>query len=71
MGGRQTVEASRRRVEGPFTTVISAFLRECFLALESCSVTQSYLTICNPMDCSMPGFPVHHHLPELAQTHVH
>ena len=29
------------------------------------------LTLCDPMDCSMPGFPVHHHLPELAQTHVH
>ena len=28
-------------------------------------------TVCNPMDCSMPGFPAHHQLPELAQTHVH
>jgi len=35
------------------------------------SVTQSYLTLCDPMDCSMSGFPVHHRLPELAQTHVH
>ena len=35
------------------------------------SVTQSCLTLCNPMDCSMPGFPVHPQLPELAQTHVH
>ena len=35
------------------------------------SVTQSYLTLCNLMDCSTPGFPVHHQLPELAQTHVH
>ena len=35
------------------------------------SVTQSYLTLCNPMDCSTPGFPVHHQLPKLAQTHVH
>ena len=26
---------------------------------------------CNPMDCSMPGLPVHHHLPEFTQTHVH
>ena len=26
---------------------------------------------CNPMDCSMPGLPVHHHLPEIVQTHVH
>ena len=35
------------------------------------SVTQSYPTLCNPMDCSTPGFPVYHQLPELAQTHVH
>ena len=35
------------------------------------SVTQSCPALRNPMDYSMPGFPVHHHLPELAQTHVH
>ena len=35
------------------------------------SVAQSCPTLCNPMDCSTPGFPVHHQLPELAQTHVH
>ena len=35
------------------------------------SVTQSCLTLCNPMDCSTPGFLVHHQLLELAQTHVH
>ena len=34
------------------------------------SVTQSCPTLCNPMDCSTPGFFVHHQLPELAQTHV-
>ena len=32
------------------------------------SVPQSYRTLCDPMDCSTPGFPVHHQLPELAQT---
>ena len=35
------------------------------------SVTQSCATLCDPMDCSTPGFPVHHQLPELAQTCVH
>ena len=35
------------------------------------SVTQSCPTLCNPMECSMLGFPVHHQLPEFAQTHVH
>ena len=37
----------------------------------SCSVAQLCLTLCGPMDCSVPGFPVHHHPPEFAQTHVH
>ena len=35
-----------------------------------CSVIQSCPTFCNPMNCSMPGFPVLHHLPEFSQTHV-
>ena len=35
------------------------------------SVTQSCLTLCDPMDCSTPGFPVYQQLPELASTHVH
>ena len=35
------------------------------------SVTQSFLTLCNPMDCSKLGLPVHHQLPEFIQTHVH
>jgi len=35
------------------------------------SVTQSCPTLCDPMDCSTPGFPVHHQLLELIQTHVH
>ena len=35
------------------------------------SVTQSCPTLCDPMDCSMPGLPVHHQLPEFTQTHIH
>ena len=35
------------------------------------SVDQSCLTLCNPMNCSTSGLPVHHHLPEFTQTHVH
>ena len=35
------------------------------------SVAQSCPTLCNPVDCSSPSFPVHHQLPELTQTHVH
>ena len=35
------------------------------------SLTQSCLTLCDPMNHSMPGLPVHHQLPESIQTHVH
>ena len=35
------------------------------------SAAQSCLTLCDPMNRIMPGLPVHHQLPELAQTHVH
>ena len=35
------------------------------------SVAQSCPTLCDPMNCSIPGLPVHHQLPELTQTHVH
>ena len=34
-------------------------------------ISQSCLALCNPMDCSTQGFPVHHQLPEHAQTHLH
>ena len=35
------------------------------------SIAQLYLTLCDPMDCSMPGFPDQRQLLKLAQTHVH
>ena len=35
------------------------------------SVAQLCPTLCDPMNCSTPGLPVHHQLPELTQTHVH
>ena len=41
------------------------------LIISVVSVAQSRLTLCDPMDCSTPGFPVHDQLPELTQTHVH
>ena len=45
---------------------------ECLMSeRQFSSVAQSCPTLCHPMDCSTPGFPVHHQLPELAQTHVH
>ena len=45
--------------------------RPCCCCCCCCSVAQSCLTLCDPIDCRTPGFPVYHQLPELAQTHVH
>ena len=42
-----------------------------FSSVQFSSVAQLCLTLCNPMNHSMPGLPVHHHLPEFTQTHVH
>ena len=44
---------------------------EVLIAKSVSSVAQPCLTLCSPMDCSMPGLPVHHHLLEFIQTHVH
>ena len=41
-----------------------------WLSILLCSVAQLCPTLCDPMDCSMPGFPVLHYLPEFAQTHI-
>ena len=43
----------------------------CHLSVQFSSVNQSCPTLCNPMDCSMPGLLVHHQLPEFTQIHVH
>ena len=41
-----------------------------FSSVQFSSVAHSCLTLCDPMDCSMPSLPVHHQLPEFTQTHV-
>ena len=61
--GRGTAEASGAAVS-------LQFFIEAVVTLFS-SVARSRLTLCDPMDCSMPGLPVHHQLPEFTQTHVH
>ena len=42
-----------------------------YMSVQFSSVTQSYPTICDPMNHSTPGLPVHHQHPESTQTHVH
>ena len=53
------------------TGFISTILRDSNRGLTLSLVAQLCLTLCDPMDCSTSGFPVHHQLPEHAQTHVH
>ena len=51
--------------------ILNLFLISTGYSVQFSSVTQSCPTLCNPMNCSMPGLPVHHQLPESTQTHVH
>ena len=44
---------------------------QSFLCYQFSSVAQSCMTFCDPMDCNTLGLPVHHHLLEFTQTHVH
>ena len=58
----------------PLWRRVSRFLKKLEIELPSVqfsSVAQSCLTVCDPMNCSTPGLPVHHQLPEFTQIHVH
>ena len=46
-------------------------LYSLMLSVQFISVTQLCPILCDPKDCSTPGFPAHHQLPEFTQTHVH
>ena len=46
-------------------------VKQLYVVDQFSSVTQLCLTLCDPMDCSTPGLPVHHQLPEFTETHGH
>ena len=50
---------------------VFAWPHDTFIQSYIVKVTQLCPTLCDSMDCSMPGFPVLHYLPEFAQTHVY
>ena len=52
----------------PYFLLFSSF---CSFWFQFSSVAQSCPTLCDPMNCSMPGLPVHHQLPEFTQTYIH
>ena len=60
----KTILREKNRAEG----IVLPDLR---LSVQFSSVAQSCPTLCDPMDCSTPGLPVHHQLPEFTHTHVH
>ena len=63
LNDKQKTNQQQKAKEGP-----GCHCRECIC----CSLLAKLcLTLCHPMKCSKQGFPVHHQLPELAQTHVH
>ena len=68
-GINNSMEMSLRKLQ---EMELNSLPLECGLNLvQFSSVAQSCLTLCDPTDCSTPGFPVHHQLPELTQIHVH
>ena len=68
--GMGTMEVTAKKKSSWFCVLIRSLPNRVEMKF-SCLGAQSCPTLCDPVDCSMPGFPVLHHLPELAQTHVH
>ena len=68
---KQTLEERRHFCETLGFCATSRSWRFLIKSVQFSSVAQSCLTLWDPMACSTPGFPVHHQLPELTQTHIH
>ena len=78
VGSQQKQESSRKTstsalstIPKPLTVCITTNYRKLFQSVQFSSVAQSCPTLCDPMNCSTPGLPVHHQLLEFTQTHVH
>ena len=71
--GREGMQAQRRSSLGTIVQPQGRVLAppQGYSSVQSSSVAQSCPTLCDPMNRSMPGLPVHHQLPEFTQTHVH
>ena len=55
----------------PHSTLFICLITYSFSSVQFSSVAQLCLTLCDPMNRNMPGFPVHHQLLEFTQTHIH
>ena len=73
----KTIALTRRTFVGKVMSLLFNILFRLVItflprsSVQFSSVAQSCPTLCDPMNRSMPGLPVHHHLPEFTQTHVH
>ena len=64
-----TITGPRIPIQWTWSQFLHSILQ--FNSVQFSSVAQSCPTLCDPMNCSTPGLPVHHQLPEFTQTHVH
>ena len=75
VGLKLNIQKTKIMTSGPITSwQIDGEITETltdFIFVQFSSVAQSGLTLCNPMNRSMPGLPVHQQLPESTQTHTH
>ena len=67
----QTCVSCLPTLAGKFFTTSTIWETPSRGSVQFSSVAQSCLTLCDPMNCSTPGLPVYHQLPEFNQTHVH
>ena len=65
------IKILEENIEHLYFLALPCGLRDQSSPVQFSSVVQSCPTLCNPMDYSTSGLPVHHQLPECAQTHVH
>ena len=71
-GLKLNIQKTKSMAPSPITSwKIDGKTMETMTDFQFSSVTQSCLTLCGPMNCSTPGLPVHHQLPEFTQTHIH
>ena len=71
--GLRSLVKNRTKNGGYFINLSSQLLDfiNVLQSVQFSSVTELCPALCDPVDCSTPGFPVHHQLPEFAQTHIH
>ena len=71
LGGLESMGSQRVRHDCVTNSAVHSYIHYVIYNLFSSLQSLRRVRLCDPMDCSTPGLPVHHQLPELAQTHVH